>query len=245
MGLDERPGNPLQHMGMGHGGLSSQWRYSHNYTHHVYTNMLGMDDDMGFGIMRITRDEPWKPDYLVQPLRNLLLAAIFEWGIALHGLHSAHGSRFGRLGRSAGSQGADGQDRTASDEGLSLFPALSGRRWRRTLTANAAANAIRNLWAYVVIFCGHFPDGAEKFEPVVLKNESEGRMVSTADARHRELRRRPRSGVSQRPPVLPDRAPSVPRPTQQSPPKSPMRCGPSATSTTCPIPPVRCPVSIC
>src|SRR5882672_2894829 len=71
-------------------GLSSQWRYSHNYTHHMYTNVLGMDDDMGFGIMRITRDERWKPAHLVQPLRNLLLAAIFEWGIALHGLHSAH-----------------------------------------------------------------------------------------------------------------------------------------------------------
>ncbi|MDT5282630.1 MAG: NADPH-dependent stearoyl-CoA 9-desaturase, partial [Mycobacterium sp.] len=31
-------------------GLSSQWRYSHNYTHHMYTNVIGMDDDMGFGI---------------------------------------------------------------------------------------------------------------------------------------------------------------------------------------------------
>ena len=45
-------------------GLSSQWRYSHNYTHHMYTNVLGMDDDMGFGIMRITRDEPWQPAHL-------------------------------------------------------------------------------------------------------------------------------------------------------------------------------------
>ncbi len=39
-------------------GLSSQWRYSHNYRHHVYTNVLGLDDDLGFGIMRVTRDEP-------------------------------------------------------------------------------------------------------------------------------------------------------------------------------------------
>ena len=31
---------------------------------------------------------------------------------------------------------------------------------------------IRNLWAYVVIFCGHFPDGAEKFDPAVLENET-------------------------------------------------------------------------
>jgi NADPH-dependent stearoyl-CoA 9-desaturase len=42
-----------------------------------------------------------------------------------------------------------------------VFPALSRSRWRRTLGANVAANVLRNLWAYVVIFCGHFPDGAE------------------------------------------------------------------------------------
>ena len=51
---------------------------------------------------------------------------------------------------------------------------LSGRRWKRTLTANVTANVLRNLWAYVVIFCGHFPDGAEKFSPDVLESETRG-----------------------------------------------------------------------
>ncbi len=41
-------------------GVSSQWRYSHNYRHHVFSNVLGMDDDLGFGVMRVTRDEPWR-----------------------------------------------------------------------------------------------------------------------------------------------------------------------------------------
>ena len=82
MGLDERPGNPLQHVGVGHGRGSSQWRYSHNYRHHVFTNVVGIDDDLGFGVMRVTRDQPWQPAHLLQPLRNLLLASIFEWGIA-------------------------------------------------------------------------------------------------------------------------------------------------------------------
>ena len=31
---------------------------------------------------------------------------------------------------------------------------------------------MRNLWAYVVIFCGHFPDGAEKFTADVLEEET-------------------------------------------------------------------------
>jgi len=67
-------------------GLTSQWRYSHNYRHHVFSNVLGMDDDLGFGVMRVTRDQPWKPQYLLQPLQNLLLALTFEGGIALHGI---------------------------------------------------------------------------------------------------------------------------------------------------------------
>jgi fatty acid desaturase len=167
-------------------GLSSQWRYSHNYTHHMYTNVLGMDDDMGFGIMRITRDERWKPAHLVQPLRNLLLAAIFEWGIALHGLHSAHERATDEAARSAASKAMKAKIARQVAKDYLLFPALSGRRWGRTLTANVSANLIRNLWAYVVIFCGHFPDGAEKFAPDVLENESKAewylrQMLGTAN----------------------------------------------------------------
>jgi len=53
-----------------------------------------------------------------------------------------------------------------------LYPALSMKRWRRTLGANITANVLRNIWAYVVICCGHFADGAEKFEPETLEDET-------------------------------------------------------------------------
>ncbi|VEG45301.1 fatty acid desaturase [Mycolicibacterium flavescens] len=153
--------------------VSAQWRYSHNYRHHVFSNVVGVDDDLGFGIMRITRDEPWQPVHLLQPLRNLLLAAIFEWGIALHGVHSERDRAEGdtvrvtrerrKLLRKIARQGV---------KDYVVFPALSGRRWRRALAANALANLIRNLWTYVVIFCGHFPDGAEKFTADAINEES-------------------------------------------------------------------------
>lgn len=153
--------------------VSAQWKYSHNYRHHVLTNIVGVDDDLGFGIMRLTRDEPWQPVHLLQPVRNLLLALIFEVGIALHGVHS---ERDRMLPDAAGVAEARATlvrkiARQATKDYL-IAPALSGRRWRRTLTANASANVVRNLWAYVVIFCGHFPDGAEKFTPSVLDEES-------------------------------------------------------------------------
>ena len=44
-----------------------------------------------------------------------------------------------------------------------LFPLLTGPAAVTTLTANVTANVVRNLWSNAVIFCGHFPDGAEKF----------------------------------------------------------------------------------
>ncbi|SEH47070.1 Fatty acid desaturase [Mycolicibacterium rutilum] len=152
---------------------SSQWRYSHNYRHHVFSNVVGVDDDLGFGIMRISRDVPWQPVHLLQPLRNALLALIFEWGIALHGVHAERDRAEGDTQRVT-------RERTRlirkitrqAVKDYAVAPALSGRRWRRTLGANVAANLLRNLWTYVVIFCGHFPDGAEKFTADVLDEET-------------------------------------------------------------------------
>ena len=153
-------------------GLSSQWRYSHNYRHHVFSNIVGMDDDLGYGVIRITRDQPWKPEHLLQPLRNLLLAAMFEWGIALHDLYSEQTRAGTAAEKSAQTRALLGKIARQTGKDYLLFPALSGRRWRRTLTANLTANLLRNVWAYVVIFCGHFPDGAEKFTKTDVDNET-------------------------------------------------------------------------
>ncbi|MBF6228160.1 fatty acid desaturase [Nocardia abscessus] len=157
-------------------GPSAQWRRAHNYSHHTYTNVLGKDEDLGFGILRMTRDEPWRPIHLVQPLANLLLAATFEWGIALHDwsiekelsdtprrqLMSEPNVAFGRKIR-----------RQVAKDFL-FYPALTGPAFKQTLKANATANLVRNLWAYAVIFCGHFPDGAEKFTIEQLEDETSG-----------------------------------------------------------------------
>lgn len=167
-------------------GLSSQWRYSHNFRHHVYTNVLDKDDDIGFGVMRMTSDQPWEPRYLLQPLRNLLLAVGFEWGIALNGVRAAQERAKTAGEKSVQSRAVVKKISRQVVKDYVAFPALSGRRWRRTLCANVTANGLRNLWAYVVIFCGHFPDGAEKFTAAVI--EEEGRpewylrqMIGTAN----------------------------------------------------------------
>jgi fatty acid desaturase len=153
-------------------GLSSQWRYAHNYRHHVFSNVLGMDDDLGFGVMRVTRDQKWKPQYLLQPLQNLFLAATFEWGIALHDVDFERLQVATAAGKSTQTRALIAKIGRQAVKDYVLFPLLSRSRWRRTLAANAMANLLRNLWAYVVIFCGHFPDGAEKFTADVLENET-------------------------------------------------------------------------
>ena len=148
--------------------VSSQWKYSHNYRHHVFSNVLGVDDDLGFGVMRVTRDQPWKRQYVLQPLQNLFLALTFEWGIAAHGVDLERG----RAEKVLQTKALVAKIARQGLKDYVMWPALSIKRWRRTLGANAVANLLRNLWAYVVIFCGHFPDGTQKFTPDVLQSET-------------------------------------------------------------------------
>jgi fatty acid desaturase len=169
-------------------GPSSQWRHSHNYLHHVYANVVGVDDDLGFGIMRVTRDQDWRPSALVQPLRAVLLALAFEWGVALHGLYSVQERETTEAGKSAHRTALIRKMARQAGKDYVLFPALSRRRWRRALAANVVANGLRNVWAYVVIVCGHFTDGAEKFTPSVLEGETKPewylrQMLGTANFR--------------------------------------------------------------
>ncbi len=62
------------------------WKHSHNYVHHTFTNIRGKDRDLGYEIMRIDPHQKWNPVYLLQPFYNLVLAALFEWGVASHDL---------------------------------------------------------------------------------------------------------------------------------------------------------------
>src|SRR3954452_6885874 len=63
---------------------SEAWKHSHNYVHHTFTNIRGKDKDLGYEIMRIDPHQDWHPAYLLQPIYNLILMALFEWGVALH-----------------------------------------------------------------------------------------------------------------------------------------------------------------
>jgi fatty acid desaturase len=63
---------------------AESWKHSHNYIHHTYTNILGKDKDLGYELLRIDPNQKWHPRYLFQPISNLLLMLLFEWGVAIH-----------------------------------------------------------------------------------------------------------------------------------------------------------------
>ena len=65
---------------------SENWKYGHNYMHHTYTNIVGKDRDVGYGILRMDEDQKWHPYYLGNPLYAFLLMTFFEWGVAMHDL---------------------------------------------------------------------------------------------------------------------------------------------------------------
>jgi NADPH-dependent stearoyl-CoA 9-desaturase len=169
-------------------GPSSHWRSSHNHRHHKFTNVVGVDDDLGFGVLRVTRDQEWRPSNLLQPLRAVLLAAAFEWGVAFHDLYSIQEAETTQAGKDAHKKAMLRKMARQATKDYLVFPALSFRRWRRVLGANVVANGLRNAWAYIVIVCGHFADGAEKFTESVLEDETKPewylrQMLGTANFR--------------------------------------------------------------
>jgi NADPH-dependent stearoyl-CoA 9-desaturase len=153
---------------------AEQWKHSHNFVHHTFTNVLGKDNDVGYGILRVTSDQKWHPVNLGQPVYNALLALLFEWGVALHDLDIVSIRKRQKdpidLKRQLKGIWRKVSRQVAKD--YVIFPVLSGPNFLATLSANVTANVMRNLWSYMIIFCGHFPDGAEKFTEEELEDES-------------------------------------------------------------------------
>jgi linoleoyl-CoA desaturase len=157
---------------------AAQWQKAHNQTHHTYTNIIGQDNDLGYGIMRVDEDQEWKRRYLVQPAWNFVTACIFEYGIAMFDLDLGDHIRDKRSmspEKKAEVRLTLAKARRQLGKDFVVYPALSGPAWRSTLAANATANLVRNLWSHSVIMCGHFPEGVSTFEqPELNEQETKG-----------------------------------------------------------------------
>jgi fatty acid desaturase len=157
---------------------ADQWKHSHNYIHHTYTNVLGKDRDIGYSLLRITPEQKWTPLSLGQPVYAALLAMFFEYGIALYDLELEKIKSGEKSIRSAIPQAKGVIRKIARQVGKDYvaFPvlALPFGGFLPVLTGNFTANVARNVWTNVVIFCGHFPEGVEVFTEDRLEDETRG-----------------------------------------------------------------------
>ena len=181
---------------------ADQWMHSHNVVHHTWTNVIHKDPDVGYGLMRVSTEQRWRPKYLVQPMSNVLLCLFFQWGIGTHDIMWA--------------------DKTGAGSKKALFRRFLWKAWRQvrkdyllwpalgaalTLSAwgvmqlgtlggvtvvgqyvnpvalalmvfsllaggSLIANTLRNVWTNVIIFCGHFAKGVHHFRKEDIEGES-------------------------------------------------------------------------
>ncbi len=154
---------------------SDQWKHSHNVRHHTWTNVFGKDADVGgYGLLRIFPEQKWKPFNLGNPIYAFLLAVFFEWGIAVQelelGLIFSGKRKFSKIKTMVNRTGVKVFRQVAKD--YILFPLLAGPFFFYVMIANAIACILRNLWTYLIIFCGHFSLGVHTFTRKQVENET-------------------------------------------------------------------------
>ncbi len=158
---------------------AAQWKHSHNEIHHTYTNVVGKDNDLGYGIMRVDEDQPWVPFHLAQPVWNFINAMFFEYGIAAYDLELGAATKKGTTKTPEFKKNLKGvlaKIRRQVTKDYVVHPALSVATgsFLSTILANLTANTVRNLWSHSIIMCGHFPEGVETFERRSIEGETKG-----------------------------------------------------------------------
>jgi linoleoyl-CoA desaturase len=138
---------------------AADWKHSHNFLHHTYTNVLGMDRDIGYSFLRMDADQQWKPWHVTQPVVNVLLATFFQYGIALYDIElekvptgeKSLGDALRQL------RGVANKVRKQVVKDYVVQPLLAGPSFLPALAGTMTANLARNVWSHTIIFCGHFP----------------------------------------------------------------------------------------
>ena len=163
---------------------AEDWKHGHNYIHHTYTNIHGMDRDIGYNLLRIDADQPWYGTHRFNLPLAFVLMLVFEWGVMYHGveLDQYLQGKISKRDFQARKKRAMKKIRrqVAKDYlaypllGLALVPFVGWWAPLAILGANVVANVLRNIWTFCIIFCGHFPAEVETFAEEDAQNESRG-----------------------------------------------------------------------
>ena len=155
------------------------WRRYHNFEHHTYTNVIGMDRDFGYGLFRLSHDLSWRIKNIWQIIPFTLLTVFFEWGVAYHELAAERvfigkPKKNSRLPISKVKLKKDFFNKIFKQifKDYIFFPILCWPLAGQVFLGNLLANVIRNIWAATIIFCGHLTDHVHTFSKESIINES-------------------------------------------------------------------------
>ena len=163
---------------------AQDWKRSHNHVHHTYTNIHGMDRDIGYDLLRIDNGQQWYANHRFNLPLAFFLMLIFEWGVMSHGVEYGD-FRAGRISE----EEFIGQKKRAWRKirhqvvkdfvaypalALVLVPFVGWWAPLAVVGGNLVANIMRNIWSFLIIFCGHFPADVQTFEEKDAKGESRG-----------------------------------------------------------------------
>ena len=151
------------------------WKYTHNYVHHTYTNIVGKDHDVGYGLLRVSESQKWEPRFLLNIPLAIQLMVFFEWYVGVQNLHLEDAAVYKTKTWKqvwADSEKFRKKARRQILKDYVFFPVIAGPNALPVLAGNAVANVIRSLWSSAVIFNGHFTEDAETFEADNTANET-------------------------------------------------------------------------
>jgi fatty acid desaturase len=121
-------------------------------------------------------------DYIAWPLISAAVSGAVTYAVKASGLDDKipsprRGSKRERAREKvAAARGLAKRKVKRSPVDTNMAAALDVARdtFKRTAYANAASNIIRNVWAYAIIFCGHFPDQTYTFSQEETEEETRG-----------------------------------------------------------------------
>jgi fatty acid desaturase len=151
------------------------WRPIHD-AHHTHSNIVGMDRDFGYGILRVSEGQRWHPYYLGNPVYAFLMMVLFQYGVALYPLEVERicSGEIRLRDKRETLRAIWKKTRRQTLKEYVAFPLLAGPFAPFVFTGNLSANLMRNVWEFMMIMCGHFPDGTREFSVEETRDESRG-----------------------------------------------------------------------
>ena len=197
---------------------SEHWKHSHNFIHHTYTNIVGRTTTSATASCGSPATSTWQPRMIGNPIYNFAARHALRVGRRParprdHQVSARARSRWAEMRKDAQDHRQEG--RQAGRQGLRRLPGAD--RARRGSDADRQRDGEPD--PQLLVLRGHLlrplPRRRREVHAGGIRERDASRVVPAADARLGQLQRRTGDGVHERQPLLPDRAPPVPRSAEQ------------------------------